>query len=617
MERIQLGASMFLMTIVWSAPVTLPAAATPNVILWDTGAPWRDQAEAPDRSSWQRVPTDLLALEADPPKASSDPGYYGREYAFKGDAVVENRSLAAVFSAAKGRLILYARTNALLSSDAAGDGARWGRKILEFAPPSTGAQPGRIVHCGIIRNGGDEVALQVSFSGQEGKRSAIFGFGKSEIVEIKPGEGMKSARLFSPIQYGIIPSFVGDDLIFQPSEYPSVKSLSLPSENCFIGLLEGQDAMVVLTWPKGRQQLRLGLQIGKTESTVAGSVELDNDGQSFYLAPLTAPGIWHREVLQAAHLEKEVALNHWQRPFPAKWKTQLTEGQVRTTFTFRPSKGEIWRGVPGSYRYPVWFEGEEGFMHLSKKIPPKGEAVIYFLEGQETPPSISTPVDILKATLGRAASEPILDIAGRKLQTHHRRDEGVHRACTCGYTEAIQAIFESGQETARKQFVKDALDDMVYFVEQHVKRIEEYRRFADDLLKFFGQKKTAAPELKSYLDPLEETVQRIPEEYRVQKENMKSLEYAGELLRQTMDLTKKTDPGNLKLYLELLKAWRAMGGAQDYVVAQCHAITRKLAQEAGYGCATQPKAVALAEEIRRRCRECLRSPDGYEIWAEY
>ena len=69
--------------------------------------------------------------------------------------------------------------------------------------------------------------------------------------------------------------------------------------------------------------------------------------------------------------------------------------------------------------------------------------------------------------------------------------------------------------------------------------------------------------------------------------------------------------------MELLKAWRDMGGAQDYVVAKCHTITRNLCQVAGYGCATLPPAVALAEEIRAACRQTLRNPDGYEIWADY
>ena len=60
-----------------------------------------------------------------------------------------------------------------------------------------------------------------------------------------------------------------------------------------------------------------------------------------------------------------------------------------------------------------------------------------------------------------------------------------------------------------------------------------------------------------------------------------------------------------------------MGGAQDYLVAQCHTITRKLFQEAGYGCVNEAKAVAAAQEIRARCRQVLRNPDGYEIWADY
>ena len=127
----------------------------------------------------------------------------------------------------------------------------------------------------------------------------------------------------------------------------------------------------------------------------------------------------------------------------------------------------------------------------------------------------------------------------------------------------------------------------------------------------------ASPDLKPFLDSLEETLQQIPREIEVQKENMKSLDFAADLTRQTMALTRKADPDNLKSYLDLLKTWRAMGGAQDYVVAKCHTVVRQLYQKSGYGCAEQPKAVAAAEEIRARCREVLRNADGYEIWADY
>src|SRR5207248_3084692 len=224
-------------------------------------------------------------------------------------------------------------------------------------------------------------------------------------------------------------------------------------------------------------------------------------------------------------LEKDVRMD-WKRPFPAKWKTQLYEADVKTTFAFRESKGQIWRGVPGSYDYPVWFDGDDAYYHLGKKVPPKGESLIYFLEGQDTPLSFRTPVDMMKATLGRAMCDPILDIAGRKLRTHHRRGgDGVHRACTCGCTEAIQAVFEARQELTKQDYVQEALGDMRFFVECHVARIEEYQRFASEVIQFLKSSDSTSPEIKSYVETLHDIAQQITQEYSVQKENMKSPAY--------------------------------------------------------------------------------------------
>jgi hypothetical protein len=562
------------------------------------------------------VPSELFALEADPPKAASDPGYYGREYSFKGDAVVENHNLAAVFWSAKGRVVLYSKADTNGGASPGSNG--FGEKLWEFVPLQSKTRSGKITRCEVLRNAADEVLIAVTISvNGAADASVVFAFGKNEIVEIKPAEKMNGISLLSPIEYGMVPGFVGDDLIFSPADYPSNTVLSLPAQNVFVGLLNDEANELVMTWPKGKQQLKLNLADDPQGRRVIESLDLDNDGQSIYLAALSAPGIWHREELKPTYLEKDVALT-WKKPFAARWKTQLTEAGVRTTFAFREAKGTVWRGVPGSYNYPVWFDGENTFYHLSKKVPPKGESLIYFLEGQGTPLSISTPVDIMKATLGRQMCEPILDAAGQKLRTHHRRGgDGVHRACTCGCTEAIQAVFEKSLEVAKKNDIKEALSDMNFFVECHVERIEEYRRFATDMIQFLRAKQTAAPELKPFLESLEQIVQQIPQEYDVQKENMKSPDHASELTRQTLALTASKSTNNLPAYMDLLKAWRAMGGAQDYVVAQCHMITRKLFQEAGYGCANDPKAVPVAQEVRARCQQVLRNPDGYEIWANY
>ena len=624
------------------------AVAAHNVTLWDTGAPLADLLKLEDRAGWQAVPNDLLALEANPPKARSDPGYYGREYTFKGDAVVENGQLTAVFCSAQGRVVISAQAGAAAANGAAPPQPAPGRPAVEIVPLPAKGQTGRTSHCTIVRNAGDEVVLEVSFAARGAPDSScVFGFDKTGIVEIKLGDKTPGINLAVPLAYGVVPGFVGDDLVYNPAGYPSAGALALPCENLFVGLLPGEASELVLTWPKGKQQMTLNLgaaqpgerlgaaseakeppeggtaNAGGTPSAapagqrLIASVDFHNDGQPLYLALLSAPGLWHKEPLTSAFLEKDVTLR-WQRPFPARWKTQLAESGVRTSFAFRETKGQIWRGVTGEMVYPAWFEGERARLHLSKKVAPQGEALIYCLEGADTPPGILTPADILTATLGRAGAGPVLDLAGRKLRTHHRRGgDGVRRACTCGCTEAIQAVFEAGQETAQKDYIAGAVDDMLYFVHRHVERIAEYKRLADDLTTFLRGKGSAAPELKPYADGLEAIAQKIPQGCEVQKDNMKSFAYADDLKQQTMALAGRKDPGNLKAYMKLLTAWRGMGGSQDSVLAMCHMVARQLCQEAGYACATQPQAVGLAEEIRARCRQCLRNADGYEIWADY
>ena len=77
---------------------------TANIVIWDTLSPFMNTVDLGDRSNWKPVPSDLLRLELDShPAAFSDPGYYGREYAFKGDVIVENEHLTAVFRSRKGR----------------------------------------------------------------------------------------------------------------------------------------------------------------------------------------------------------------------------------------------------------------------------------------------------------------------------------------------------------------------------------------------------------------------------------------------------------------------------------------------------------------------------------
>ena len=96
---------------VCSVPVRASGQIRQNVTLWDTGTPLGDTVDLANRAQWKAVPPNLLMLEADPLKSSSDPGYYGREYTFQGDAVVENSYLTAVVWASKGKVIVSSKNS--------------------------------------------------------------------------------------------------------------------------------------------------------------------------------------------------------------------------------------------------------------------------------------------------------------------------------------------------------------------------------------------------------------------------------------------------------------------------------------------------------------------------
>ncbi len=578
----------------------------PKTKVWDTQSPFADEVDLHDRTDWTVVPSNLLTLEADPSAAVSDPSYYGKEYSFKGDAVVENEYLTAVFQSKKGKVAAYSRAHSN------------GKKV-EFIPLQLRGKPTNITQCRILQNTGDEASLRVTFSAEAAKDdfSAVLSFGGKRIIEIKPAENTKGISLLSPIEYCVAPAFIGDDLIFSPKEYPSMTTLHIPSDNLFLGLLKGRNDMLVVTWPKGNQRIRLILDSENQEPRLIESVNFDNDGKSAYLALLDAPGIWHKEQLKPSYLEKDIAVD-WKRPFAAKWKTQLAEAGVKTAYKFRESKDKIWRAITGRYIYPVWFEGEDTFYRLGKKIPPKGESIVYFLERKGTPVSVSTPVDIMQQTLGRQTCDAILDLPGRSLRSHHRRPSlGLPGVATCACTAAIKVVFKAGQEVEKKDYIAETVDDMVYFIACHVERIGEYQDFARDMASFLNLKAKSNPDLKPYFDNMQAITQKIPQEYNGQKENIKTPAYTAQLTRQTKALTEKKDPKNLPAVLALGEKWRGMGGAQDELLGKFHSITRNLFQQAGYACVNQPQALEIADQIRKRCRMCLRNPDGYEIWPDY
>ena len=598
--------SLLVLSILWPAPAASGARGgegpLPSTLVWDTQSPLVNEADVGDRTHWKVVHSSR---------------FDHAEYSFRGDVVVENQHVTTVFWSRKGRVSIYSNAD---SSE----------KRVQFVPLRLKGKPARVTNCTILQNTGDETVLEVSFSGggTEDNSSAVFSFGRNEIVAIKPAENMKGVSLLSPIEYGVVHSFIGDALIFDAGEYPSIDALHIPSDSFFLGLLKGRSDMLVVTWPEGKQQTRLVPDNGQ-EDRLIESVDIDNDGKSIYLALLHAPGIWHKEELRPSYLEKDVAID-WRRPFPAKWTTQFLEDGVKTTFRFRESKKDIWRAAVGFYTYPVWFEGQTAYYHLGKKIPPRGDSVIYYLERRGMSGLPASPVDILKHTLDKETYDRKLALRSRTNLDLVRPDSRIdpddlarHAArgscpvSTCAVTQRLASIFKAGKEKERREYAEASIQDMMYFVTQHRKKIDRYMDFANGIVEFLRQKEESNPDLEAFINKMKRITQEIPQEYDRLEENIKNLEYAAGLSREMEALFQKKDPKNLSTFPGLVKKWREIGGAQDDLVRELHTTTRKLFQEAGYGCVSLPDAVELAEEIRRRCEECLSNPSTYEIWPDY
>jgi len=570
--------------------------------IWDTMIPVSNEETLVNRSAWKVVPTETEKWgEPD----YTNPENYSLRYSFKGDAAVENEHLIAVFSAREGKAAVYSKADRAV------------RKV-EIVPLRFRTVPAGITRVGVLKNSGDEAVLEVVFSGEkkDGNLSIVFSFSKEQIIAIDPSESVSGISLLSPIRYGVLPDFISDDLIFDPQDYPSLQTLHAPSGNLFVGLLEGENDVLTVTWAKGRQKVRLTPDENQRRPRLIKSVDIENDGKSVFLAVLSAPAIWHEEVLKPSYLERDISIG-WKRPFAAKWITQLLEDDVKTTFTFREIRPKrFWRGGVGSYPYPVWFKDGTTFYRLGKKIPPKGKSLVYCLERKGTPASVTTPVDIMKATLGRQLCRSILDVEGRRLRSHIRKD-AVIGAATCEVTDGMQPVFEAGEEVARKEYLHGGVDDMVYFIARQRQRVEEYQEFAGRMLDCLDRTGKSRPDLKPFLEDMRTITREIIQLRERERENMKTPEYVDGLARETKALTLKKDPKNLARFKVLKMKWRGVGGTQDTLVCKFHTFTRNLFQQAGYECVARSEAIDVADEIRNLCRQCMRNPDGYEIWPDY
>ncbi len=439
-----------------------------------------------------------------------------------------------------------------------------------------------------------------------------FSFTNDRVLSIAPSGNTRGVRIVAPVELALVPSFVGDDLIYDPRSYPTGKTLAVSSEHILVGLLKGESSVLVTTWQEAAPKIRLVLDRPGKKKVNIRAVDLLG-ARALSLAVLSAPGIWHREALRPTFLERDVAIS-WKPPFPAVWLTQLYEDGVKTTYEFREAREEVWRGGVGSYTYPTWFRLDKTMLSLGKRIPPEGEAVIYSLERNDgTPPRALSPIDIAKATLKGKVLADLLDVDGRPTWYPERPDY-VIGAATCAVTDALKEIFDQGREVEEQARVRGGVEDMYFYLEGMFERNGRYYPFGKDMLAYLDAQKKQKPELAPFIRELRPTAAEIVTTYDRARDTIRDMDYAHGLGDKTIALAAEKRPDNPQQMVELKQEWTGMGGALEELARREHTIARKLFQQAGYSAATRPEALPVAEEIRARTRKCLDNAESYEIW---
>lgn len=472
-------------------------------------------------------------------------------------------------------------------------------KILPFN--SEGTKSEKITLCKVVEDNKEKgVEIRTHFSAGHKEIEGSFFFYPEGTVRITPSRNMEGVFIFTEISFGVLPGIFLEDIIYKPKEYPSLAEIYVPSENLFLGLLKGRDGILVCTWPEGDQKVKLLLKDGKKQRRLIRAVELKLDGKSIYLGILAAAGIWHKEELLPSFLEKDVEIN-WKRPFPAEWKTQLLETGVKTTYFLGDKKDEIWRPNVGHYVYPAWVEGEKAFFHLSKKIPPKGQAFIYSMQGHK-----KTTLEFVKKF---PTAEMFAKIKEEKSYTSDPREAPSVGFPACWGTGLVRGtIFRVGAQAREKEFLREYTNYLAGYVAVIQQRHREYYTFIQEMkitLDFWMQKETDNSEVLSFLEQMKQSLKKVDYTYH------KKMEWAGK------------SPSYVVAYsdelAERLKALIEVEGTEpfpecDHIVATFNrlswahhegmgkafgTVVREWFLKAGYACIDKPQAVKYAQEIRK------------------
>ncbi|HOX37720.1 MAG TPA: hypothetical protein PL033_07005 [Candidatus Brocadiia bacterium] len=430
-------------------------------------------------------------------------------------------------------------------------------------------------------------------------------------ARIAPGEGVATLMVKCPIEVGLLPGILLESVAYLPGDFAGRSEICVPSEGWFAGLAKGRNAIAALAWPRGKQRLSLTLE-GSGEERAFSAMRLDLDGREAFFGLLCVEGIWHRERPKPNYLEKNVKLD-WKRPFDAEWRTELpikAETTAPRTFEFSSSRQSPWRPEIGAYVWPVWFDKGDAYMHLSKRIPPTNDVVIYPISGHD---------NSLAGFINRTP------MGGELSAANERRPHplGPRNAPNVGFNACWgtflmrRSVYAAGAQAREKEFLREHAEFLADYVAIIQIRNRGYFDFIERMKKKIPELKTTAganPAAGEFLDVM---MKRVAELEIGHREKMILFgedtpeQHIARADRYEKRLKELLETPGREVFPEcwnLVDSFNRMSWGHDESTGmRFNMLARGWAQECARLCADKPDAVVLATDIRGDILDALRS----------
>ncbi len=533
------------------------APAKPFALLYDTGVASASPLSAADLSGmkgWKRVPENTL------------------KHGFTGDAVLLNNRIIMVLRKKSRGAEVYG----------------WGKRgpeyrLLMALQAESGKDANSLAGMTVKENSTTAVAVEARFeTADKAAVTAAFRITVGDrILEIRAGKGCRRVALSGPLAYVVVPDFFADDMVYSAA-LPDLQCLALPTENFFIGMFSGGNAMAMCAWKGHDRNVDLAFS-GEGNQRKIARCEVDcPPGKTLSVAVIDSTGLWHGRKLSAADAGKKTSLD-WKQPFAAKW---------RGCFARRD-------GTSRSCGFPVG-DGTAIQVPATGQDDPR-RAVSAFLaypfdRSVDTPLDSFLPVDVMRSTLGMGPCEYILSSEGLA-------GDGVPPTPN-EITKWVEKKFKRKRAARYADDIGDKLKSMVAHVAHGRERVSRYETFARELRKLCDAEKTG--ENQAVIEEMIAILNYLDQAITQGQRGMGTNAELAKLADSVLALARENAP--VEKCRDACTAIRAIGLAQDRTLSRCRMSARRLKQVCRMA-AVQKKAAGLVRAVKARVLKQL-SPDA-------